>query len=1625
MSHASSQPGPCANAADASPVEFDANALPLSAGLRLLEASAGTGKTFALAHLVLRLVTEPHLMERPLALRELLVVTFTEAAAAELRDRIGRRFQQALEALEALQALEAPNTLQPPATARPAMDAVLAGWLQQLPTDTNVAKLRARLLLALEELDAADITTIHGFCHRNLRRQALEAGLGPQLEVETEGAELAEQVVHDYWHSQVLPLPLHLLQGLKRAKVTPATLTGLLQQLESDAALAPPPLPDGWRAEAPLQEQLTAFWGQVWERFKPLWAARGEALEQAFCASASQWKAAGASATTPYAGKPRTKRVEELSAWLATQPDPGSYAELRIDKRTWLPDYFHPAVFTKVAQTFETPPVSLPERPLLEAVAALVDGPAEAVLAHFCHWGVGELRSRRQRAGRISYGELLRGLDPGPTGTGRPALIEALRRRYRAALIDEFQDTDPIQWRTLRQAFGHLEAADITTIHGVCHRNLRWQSLEAGLSPQLNAEIEGAELVKQVVHDYWQNQVLPLPLHLLRGLKRAKAKVNPTTLEKLLHQLVGDAAVTPPRLPDGWRAEAPLQGQLTAFWVQVWDRFKPLWTARGEALEQAFCASAKQWKALGASKTGIYAGRPRTKRVAELNAWLAAQPDPGSYAELQIDKHTWLPDYFHPGTFTRAAKRFESPPLSLPERPLLEAVAALVDGPAEAVLAHFCHWGVGELRSRRQRAGRISYGVRQAFAPAADPGQHLLVIVGDPKQAIYRFRGGDLDTYLAARQLAARTPAAAGEPSIRSMRHNFRASESLVAALNHLMAPGLVRTRLSVPAVVAQPQRQPLHLQLPPGQAPLQLLWLGPEPGSAAATGAKLPSKTELEQTLPRQIGALTLDLLQRGIEVHAHGEQRALEPSDICLLVSRHSQADALRRALEERGIASRLVSKGDVFESEGASALQRLLDALAEPGSGPRQRLLAASPLLGWSPRRLIATSPADWDALADRLARLAEGLGLRGLLGVLAELLEGEGLGRLSQSGRLLADLQQCAELVQEQMHNEQLGAVAAADWLRRRRRHPPNDPPERHQPHSDAVESAVRVVTVHRSKGLEFPVVICPYLWQAPPAATTAGNPGVRWTPPGAAGPSLDISVNQRWGVGREARQQKHEAEAQEAERLAYVALTRAMQLLVLVYGPSQDQEANPLRPWLFPGQPLSAPGDDDSSSRVLGPADALSGLSWIQLPAEAAGQGRWQPPPRRGALHTGPVPQRLLDGNWGRSSYSSWTHSSSGGALAPAALEDGRETDANTAAPPIEAMTQAALIEAAASATSGPATSQPDTSGQAGSGATTAGPVTSGPATSGPATSGPGATDPAGPGTASSDPDAHGPLQDFPRGASAGDCLHRILEQVDHQRCAVADPATAALAELELGRAGIDLEQRDAVLAGLEQLRLTTMGGPLGSFRLAELPLMHRLNEMNFDLPLASEPGASRQGSPLVRAAGLAAPFRDHPSGAFGAAYASQLEQLPVASRGFLTGSIDLVFTAPAATGELRWWVADWKSNWLGERGEDGQPLACGPLHYGPPAMAALMAANHYPLQAHIYLVALHRYLRWRLPDYAPERHLGGYVYVFLRGVPGERVPAAGPGTAVPGMFVEAVDPDRLLALDAALREGQP
>ncbi len=358
-----------------------------------------------------------------------------------------------------------------------------------------------------------------------------------------------------------------------------------------------------------------------------------------------------------------------------------------------------------------------------------------------------------------------------------------------------------------------------------------------------------------------------------------------------------------------------------------------------------------------------------------------------------------------------------------------------------------------------------------------------------------------------------------------------------------------------------------------------------------------------------------------------------------------------------------------------------------------------------------------------------------------------------------------------------------------------------------------------------------------------------------------------------------------------------------------------------------------------------------------------------------SLGLGPVPQRPLNQGWARSSYTSWTterqpREAPGPSPAPSAP---------WALPPASDLFQAEALEEGRDV---------DDPGLEDEGFP---PLADGAAPE--------------PEAASPWPE-RGLWADLPAGSGFGDSLHRLLERIDYDG-SLTDPDSLALAEHELRRAGLRETLAEPLLAAVRQMLATPFGGPLGTLRPADLPVGRRLNELQFDLSLQQ-----------ARASDLARAFHSHPGGPFGATYAEALARLPVRHHGFLTGSIDLVFPVSVA-GEDQWWVLDWKSNRLGRRDERGQCVRCGPGDYGPEALRTLMESHHYPLQAHLYLVALHRYLAWRLPAYDPERHLGGYVYVFARGTPGEAAAAALPGP-VPGMLVDRPPTGRLLALDQAL-----
>ncbi len=1261
---------------------FKANQYPLTSGMRMLEASAGTGKTFALAHLVLRLLTE-----EDIDLKQILVVTFTDSAASELRFRISKRISEALKGLEAIRNNQS--------FAYP--DEVLKEWLlehQEFHSQSN--KWASNLLVALESLDYSDITTIHGFCKRTLLRDPLLSGVSINPKLEGNSKEIIIEVVNEYWQSQILELESKHIYGLQESGLSPENIVKALIKVDNDPSLKIESAEQILRIKEPLNKQFESLMENYWLNFIKQWNEDGHKLESDLRIYAEGWRCLGMKDTKPFTPKPRSNREEEIDIWIqtlerdlstASGPKSPSYGTIR--EQSILGRYYHPAVFCEVAKRCGDYKQSLARAQLQVTIAELWDGPAEQVWKHALQWGQQRIKQLRENKGLMSYGELLKALDPeeqeysANQNTPKDNLspwVDSLRKRYRIVLVDEFQDTDPVQWRILKHAF-------------------------------------------------------------------------------------------------------------------------------------------------------------------------------------------------------------------------------------------------------------------------AKSSSHLLLMVGDPKQAIYKFRGGDINTYLKARNEVDR---------IDELLDNFRTTPQLMSGLNQLIAPELIRSKLRAP--ITSSFRKEQDVRLPEGQKALQVLLIKGinEPGINMSS--ELLSKSYLEKKIPLTIANAIIKLLKECPD--------QLNLSDICILVNRHDQALSIRSGLSHAGLPSRLLHKGDIFDTEAAHILQIFLSCLSNPSKTSNLKLLGCTALLQWSIEEL---NDSEEKGLIDLLAKQFIELGIKlpklGVWGCLIEFIQGRIRAELYTRGGLINELQQCAELVETEIKQQGWDITYATNWLKRQRLHPEEPIPDSRQPYSDKSERAVNVVTIHRSKGQEYPVVICPYLWAAPPKPR-----GPIWR--NSESQNWSITINSRWGEGQKVAEKAIQDSLEESERLAYVAITRAREILMILWVQAAGQEGNPLSSLLFGPEALNKSLLELSTDRLERRLTTESNsISISEIDADSI-IDHWKPPKFEGKLTLGPIPNRPMDLSWGRSSYSSWI---SGGHL------KGEVTSSNKN-----------VYEEGDDEENNDGTFKLVTPGQ----------ITFDTGTDS---------------INHANWELNGPLSNFPRGKSPGNCLHKIIERVDFSE-PINSPDSKSIIEEELRRADIDIIFSVDVQAGLERLLNTSLGINLDNLQLRQLNSSRRINELNFDLPVAIEGEA-------LRPRDLAKIFELNPKAKFSSDYAKQIENLKFNSRGFLTGSIDLVFTDKEDLSVARWWVADWKSNWIGHHSMEDKGYSCGPMNYQKDAIDEQMVRHHYPLQAHIYLVALHRYLKWRLPGYKAETHLGGYTYVFLRGLPKPQRNNTFSDNAMPGLIVEKAPLKRIFALDQLLNQG--
>ena len=389
---------------------FDITTAPLDAGVTLIEASAGTGKTYSITGLILRLVLEKHLQ-----IRDILAVTFTEAATQELRNRIRQRLQSALEDLHH----------------GVSEDAIVDAFLRKGDKAIGIRELD----VAIQSFDEAQIFTIHGFCQRMLNDYAFESGARFDTTLVTDPKPLFEEVARDFWRLrfyEAKPLLPKLAMAWKRSL---DDWVELLERTRShpDLVILPPAETESCRALLQATEKTFAALTKEWT------SHRGE-IETLLRGHG------GLSRDKKKFGLERVAEIISMIAEACADFDSAAPESIRA-----LAEVSSEAIAAGTKGTGTAPEHLF--FTLSSDFCRTVEALFNQLTHEFLEFAQAELPKRKARTNTVTYDDLITGLRDALRQEGGSALARAIGDKYSAALIDEFQDTDPAQYEIFRTIF--------------------------------------------------------------------------------------------------------------------------------------------------------------------------------------------------------------------------------------------------------------------------------------------------------------------------------------------------------------------------------------------------------------------------------------------------------------------------------------------------------------------------------------------------------------------------------------------------------------------------------------------------------------------------------------------------------------------------------------------------------------------------------------------------------------------------------------------------------------------------------------------------------------------------------------------------------------------------------------------------------------------------------------------------------------------------------------------------------------------------------------------------------------------------------------------------------------------
>nr|WP_206675807.1 UvrD-helicase domain-containing protein [Nocardioides zeae] len=830
-------------------------------------------------------------------------------------------------------------------------------------------------------------------------------------------------------------------------------------------------------------------------------------------------------------------------------------------------------------------------------------------------------------------------------------------------------------------------------------------------------------------------------------------------------------------------------------------------------------------------------------------------------------------------------------------------------------------------------------------------GHATMVLIGDPKQAIYAFRGGDVATYLEA---------AATASTHQTLATNWRSDRALVDATNRL----LEGTALGDDRIVVRPvsaHHTVARLGGAPSDAPFRL---------------RVVRRTDVSR-VTRQGRGLRMDQVRPHVDTdcardiaallasEAQWDGRRLQAGDVAVLAHTRRQLGAVRDALAEVGVRAVFAGGGSVFATPAAEEWRTLLSAVDAPHRSLLVRAAALTSFFPDTPASLAAEGDRATDRTADALRRWSVLLARRGVAAVFEAAQRGGLAARVLarvEGERHLTDLRHLAEALHaasrgeargagDRARGEALGPSGLVAWLEHEMREGAGDGVDERTRRLDSDLAAVQLVTIHGSKGLQYPVVYLPWLCDRYVSEPTV--PLFHLPPDERGHRRRAIDVGGESGPHWRRSCEEHQAEdAGESLRLLYVAATRAQSQVVAWWAPTNNTAGSPLHRVLFgrtrgvPTVPLTVPlpSDDDAWARLAALEAAGGPVLEHALPAPTPARPPETAPPVLAVRSF----DRDVDLGWRRTSYSALAAGGAG------SVSGGHE-------PVLPPTSEPEVV---------PRDDEPDTARP------------------------PDDDPPEVPG------DLVSPMADLPVGATFGSLVHAVLEHADLTAPDAAERIAVLVAEQRTWWPVPDLDE-EALVRALLAVATSPLGPLAGGRTLAAVAPADSLRELDFELPLSGGDLARGAGGSSIVLGDLAPVLRAHlPEGDPVRSYAAVLDADPALAeqplRGYLGGSVDVLLRLRGAGVDRhgnevdRYVVVDYKTNWLGPHGDDAPPLRAST--YRPEAMEAAMAGSDYPLQALLYAVVAHRFLRWRLRDYDPATHLGGVLYLYLRGMCGPRTP---------------------------------